>query len=58
MTNMEEICLARIHLKTDCDFRDKLIDFCLNGKKQYVALGWSYLHDRNTFHDYESFFLR
>lgn len=33
--------VARLHLKTRTDFRQGLVDFCLNSKKQYVAIGWS-----------------
>lgn len=34
----------RIHLKTSCKNREKLIDFCLKGKNQYLAIGWSYVY--------------
>lgn len=33
--------VVRLHLKTGTDFRQGLVDFCLNSKKQYVAIGWS-----------------
>lgn len=34
----------RIHLKTSCKNREKLIDFCLKGENQYLAIGWSYVY--------------
>lgn len=38
--------VVRIHLKTDTQNRDKLIDFCLhNQAAQYVAIGWSCAYD-------------
>ena len=44
--------VVRIHLKTDgkgMESRKKLIDFCLNGDKQYLAIGWSYVYlDNDT----------
>ena len=38
--------VTRINLKTDCDDRSKLIDFCLNGDKQFLAIGWSYIYEK------------
>ena len=40
--------VTRINLKTDCDDRSKLIDFCLNGDKQFLAIGWSYIYEKGT----------
>lgn len=34
-------CVVRLHLKTGTDFRQELVDYCLNSKEQYVAIGWS-----------------
>ncbi|MCR4616785.1 MAG: ribonuclease D [Lachnospiraceae bacterium] len=51
--------VRRINLKTDCEKRDELIDFCLmNPSKQYVAIGWScvYTDERVPFADYKSFY--
>ena len=36
--------LYRIHLKTDANTREKLIDFCLHTESPKIAIGWSYLH--------------
>lgn len=33
--------VTRINLKTATDQREKLIDFCLHGKNQFLAIGWS-----------------
>ena len=33
--------VTRIHLKTSGKSRKDLIEFCLNGKSQYIAIGWS-----------------
>ena len=47
--------VVRLHLKTGTDFRQELVDFCLNSKIQYVAIGWSgqseYLY-RESFQEY------
>lgn len=37
--------VVRIHLKTSSKDRNELINFCLKGKKQYLAIGWSYVHN-------------
>lgn len=54
---MENNCnVVRIHLKTATEKRKALIDFCLYGKPQYVAVGWSCVHesapDIETFDDF------
>ena len=33
--------VTRINLKTDTGHREKLIDFCLHDKNQFLAIGWS-----------------
>ena len=38
---MKRITLTRVNLKTDTNQREKLIDFCLHGKNQFLAIGWS-----------------
>ena len=38
---------TRINLKTDCKDRSTLIDFCLNGDKQYLAIGWSSIYKKD-----------
>lgn len=38
--------VTRINLKTDCDDRRELIDFCLNGDKQFLVIGWSYIYEK------------
>ena len=37
----EKDYVTRINLKTDTGHREKLIDFCLNGKNKFLAIGWS-----------------
>jgi len=39
--------VTRINLKTDCKDRSTLIDFCLNGDKQYLAIGWSSIYRKD-----------
>lgn len=36
--------VTRINLKTDAKDRNELINFCLKGRVQYVAIGWSYIY--------------
>lgn len=38
--------ITRIHLKTDDRYRAKMIDFCLKGERQYLAIGWSYVYQK------------
>lgn len=33
--------VIRFNLKTDCEDRAKLLDFCLKGKEQFLVIGWS-----------------
>lgn len=48
--------VTRFHLKTDCDDRSELIDFCLNGDKQFLVIGWSNIYEKgkeiNSFEDF------
>ena len=37
----EKDYVTRINLKTDTNQREKLIDFCLHDKNQFLAIGWS-----------------
>ena len=50
--------VTRIHLKTSGENREKLIDYCLNGDVQYVAIGWSGAFEANpnikTYSEYYS----
>ncbi len=48
----------RINLKTDCSDREQLIDFCLRGQQQYLAIGWSYIYKKaaSQIEDYNSFY--
>ncbi len=51
-----ECNVVRIHLKTDTDNREELIEFCLhNEETQFVAIGWSCVYKDysiNSFEDY------
>lgn len=40
--------VTRIHLKTDCDDRRALLDFCLHQNKQYLVIGWSNVYKEGT----------
>jgi hypothetical protein len=48
--------ITRINLKTDCEDRSNLIDFCLNHEKQYLVIGWSSIYKKdieiNTYKDF------
>lgn len=49
--------VTRINLKTDCSDRKKLMDFCLLGKDQFLAIGWSYIYEKcSGIGDYDSFY--
>ena len=49
--------ITRINLKTDCEDRSALIDFCLNGDRQYLVIGWSYIYDTNiVINSYQDFY--
>ena len=51
--------VARIHLKRNNDnVRKELIDFCLNGSKQYLALGWSRLSSDIKKDDFQGYYNR
>lgn len=39
---------VRINLKTSGEDRQKLIDFCLNEKDQYLAIGWSCVYTEES----------
>ena len=40
--------VVRLNLKTDCNDRKELIDFCLNGKEQCLAIGGSYVYSEEN----------
>lgn len=49
--------VTRINLKTPILDRSKLIDFCLHGKEQYVAIGWSSIYKDNAdINNYKEFY--
>ena len=50
--------IARVNLKTDCHNRKELIDFCLQNKEQYLAIGWSYVYspDENKILSYQDYY--
>ena len=43
--------VTRINLKTLSYNRENLINFCLNNKKQYLAIGWSYIYQNKEICD-------
>lgn len=52
-------CVRRINLKTDCENREELLEFCLgNENQQCVSIGWSYVYngDENAFDTYKEFY--
>lgn len=49
--------VTRINLKTDCEDRSQLIDFCLHGDKQYLVIGWSYIYEKGIeINNYQDFY--
>ena len=46
--------VTRINLKTDTNQREKLIDFCLHDKNQFLAIGWSCVDFKTD--DYSAFY--
>ena len=48
--------VTRIHLKTSCEDREVLINYCLNSPNQCIAIGWSGAFEANpsinTYKDY------
>ena len=50
--------VTRIHLKTGkTDVRESLINFCLKGERQYIAIGWSYVYkDNPDISNYEEYY--
>ena len=51
--------VARIHLKRDDEsIRRKLINYCLKGSEQYLALGWSRLSDGIESNDFQEYYNR
>ena len=50
--------VARINLKTNTPYRDELIDFCLKGEQQYLAIGWSRIYGEGEVLTYSEFYER
>lgn len=50
------VTIHRIHLKTNTQKRAQLIDWCLTRKKQYIAIGWSYLYKIFSINSYDDFY--
>lgn len=50
----EKDYVTRINLKTDTNQREKLIDFCLHDKNQFLAIGWSCADFKTD--DYSAFY--
>ena len=50
----EKDYVTRINLKTDINQREKLIDFCLHDKNQFLAIGWSCVDFKTD--DYSAFY--
>ncbi|MBR0414644.1 MAG: ribonuclease D [Clostridia bacterium] len=46
---------TRIHLKTSAKKRNDLIDFCLNGKEQFLAIGWTNIYEKEATNHFDSF---
>ena len=50
--------VARLHLKTNTDFRQEMVDFCLNNSEQYVGIGWSRLSEGIKSNDFQAYYNR
>lgn len=50
----EKDYVTRINLKTDTNQREKLIEFCLHDKNQFLAIGWSCVDFKTD--DYSAFY--
>ena len=50
--------VARINLKTGTSYRNELIDFCLKGEQQYLAIGWSRIYGEGEVLTYSEFYER
>ena len=50
--------VARLHLKTNTDFRQEMVDFCLNSSEQYVGIGWSRLSEGIKSNDFKEYYNR
>jgi hypothetical protein len=50
----EKDYVTRINLKTDTNQREKLINFCLHDKNQFLAIGWSCVDFKTD--DYSAFY--
>jgi putative ribonuclease D len=48
--------VTRINLKTDAKDRNELINFCLKGRVQYVAIGWSYIYKEESIRTYQDYY--
>jgi len=49
--------VTRINLKTDCENRRELMEFCLKGDKQFLVIGWSYIYKKcQDICDYKDFY--
>lgn len=49
--------VTRLHLKTCGASRQELINFCLHGPEQYLAIGWSYVYkNKKEIHDFRDFY--
>ena len=50
--------VARIHLKTNTNFRQEMVDYCLNNSEQYIAIGWSGLTEDIKSDDFREYYNR
>ena len=48
--------VTRINLKTDAKDRNELINFCLKGRVQYVAIGWRYIYKEESIRTYQDYY--
>lgn len=50
--------MARLNLKTNTEFRQEMVDFCLNNSEQYIAIGWSILSEDIETDDFQEYYNR
>lgn len=48
--------VTRINLRTDAKDRNELINFCLKGRVQYVAIGWRYIYKEESIRTYQDYY--
>lgn len=51
-------CIFRINLKTATEYREELVNFCLNSNQQYLAIGWSRVYEEGETLSFSEYYER